>query len=76
MTPKLLLAAAILALPLAAQAGSLQLFTEYTPPDIMRDGQRIIGISPDKVKEVMGRAGIIYSVAITGWKRGHDSAHG
>jgi polar amino acid transport system substrate-binding protein len=74
MTPKLILAASVLALPLAAQAGSLQLFTEYTPPDIMRDGQRIIGISPDKVKEIMSRAGISYTVEIMAWKRAYELA--
>jgi polar amino acid transport system substrate-binding protein len=74
MTPKLILAAAILALPWAAQAGPLQLFTENTPPDIMRDGERIVGISPDKVKEIMARAGIAYTVEIMAWRRAYELA--
>ena len=74
MTLKLLLAASLLALPLAAQAGSLQLFTENTPPDIMRDGQRIVGISPEKVKEIMSRAGISYTVEIMAWRRAYELA--
>jgi len=74
MAPKLILAASILALPLAAQAGSLQLFTENTPPDIMRDGDRIVGISPDKVKEIMSRAGISYTIEIMAWRRAYEMA--
>ena len=74
MAPKLILAASILALPLAAQAGSLLLFTENTPPDIMRDGDRIIGISPDKVKEIMSRAGITYTIEIMAWRRAYEMA--
>ncbi|WP_035375293.1 substrate-binding periplasmic protein [Pseudoduganella violaceinigra] len=71
---KLLLAATAFALPLAAQAGALQLFTEYTPPDIMRDGARIYGISPDKVKEIMSRAGIAYTIEIMAWRRAYELA--
>ncbi|WP_139232644.1 ABC transporter substrate-binding protein [Duganella sp. CF458] len=74
MAPKLHLAATILALPLAAPAGPLQLFTEYTPPDIMREGETIVGISPDKVKEIMARAGIGYSIEIMAWRRAYELA--
>jgi polar amino acid transport system substrate-binding protein len=74
MAPKKLLAISILALPLAALAGPLQLFTEYTPPDIMRDGERIVGISPDKVKELMARAGITYTIEIMAWRRAYELA--
>ena len=74
IAPKQLLAAMLLALPLAAPAASLQLFTEYTPPDIMRDGEKIYGISPDKVKEIMSRAGITYTVEIMAWKRAYELA--
>ncbi len=72
MVSKLQLAASILALPLAASAGSLQLFTEYTPPDIMREGERIYGISPDKVKEIMSRAGVSYTIEIMAWRRAYE----
>ncbi|WP_342117112.1 substrate-binding periplasmic protein [Pseudoduganella sp. OTU4001] len=72
MPPKLLLALPLLALPLAAPAGSLQLFTEHTPPDIMRDGERVYGISPDKVKEIMSRAGINYTIEVTAWRRAYE----
>ncbi len=74
MTRKLHLVASILALPLAASAGSLQLFTEYTPPDIMREGEKIVGISPDKVKEIMARAGISYTIEIMAWRRAYEMA--
>jgi len=74
MTPKLLLAASLLALALTAQAGPLHLFTENTPPDIMRDGQRIVGISPEKVKAIMSRAGIDYTMEIMAWKRAYELA--
>jgi polar amino acid transport system substrate-binding protein len=74
MAPKLLLAASMLALPLAARAGALQLFTEYTPPDIMREGERIVGISPDKVREIMSRAGITYSIEVMAWRRAYEMA--
>jgi len=56
MTPKLLLAASLLALTFAAQAGPLHLFTENTPPDIMRDGQRIVGEKLSQV-EIASRVG-------------------
>lgn len=71
---QLFLAGSLLALPLAALAGSLQLFTEYTPPDIMREGERIVGISPDKVKEIMSRAGITYTIEIMAWRRAYELA--
>lgn len=74
MVPKLLFALSLLTLPLAAPAASLRLFTEYTPPDIMRDGARIYGISPDKVKEIMSRAGISYSIEIMTWRRAYEMA--
>lgn len=74
MSLKPLIAAAVLALPLAAPAGPLQLFTEYTPPDIMRDGERIYGISPDKVREIMTRAGIAYTMEIMAWRRAYELA--
>lgn len=70
----LLLAAWIFALPMAAQAGTLQLYTENTPPDIMREGERITGISTDKVKEIMSRAGIRYTMEIMAWKRAYELA--
>ncbi len=74
MSPKPLLAAAMLALPLAAPGGPLQLYTEYTPPDIMRAGEHIVGISPDKVKEIMSRAGITYTIEIMAWRRAYELA--
>lgn len=74
MAPKLLLAVPILALPLTAPAGPLQLFTEHTPPDIMRDGERVYGISPDKVKEIMSRARIGYSIEVMAWRRAYELA--
>ncbi len=74
MTPKLLFATLLLALPLAARAAPLQLYTENTPPDIMRDGERIVGISPDKVREIMSRARISYTMEIMAWKRAYELA--
>ncbi|MCE3263140.1 MAG: transporter substrate-binding protein [Pseudoduganella sp.] len=74
MAPKLLFAVPLLALPLAAPAGTLQLFTEHTPPDIMRDGERVYGISPDKVKAIMSRAGISYTIEIMAWRRAYELA--
>lgn len=64
----------LLALPLAAPAAPLQLFTEHTPPDIMRDGERVYGISPDKVKAIMSRAGISYTIEVTAWRRAYELA--
>lgn len=74
MAPKMLLVLPVLALPLAAPAAPLQLFTEHTPPDIMRDGERVFGISPDKVKEVMSRAGISYTIEVMAWRRAYELA--
>ncbi|WP_374583820.1 substrate-binding periplasmic protein [Pseudoduganella sp.] len=72
MTAQLLTAIAVLALPCAAPAEPLRLFTEHTPPDIMRDGERVFGISPDKIKEIMSRAGISYTVEVMAWRRAYE----
>lgn len=73
--PRTLLLATFLLAPLqAAPAEPLQLFTEFTPPDIMRDGDRIVGISPDKVTEIMRRAGISYTIEIMAWRRAYELA--
>ncbi|WP_051293657.1 substrate-binding periplasmic protein [Pseudoduganella violaceinigra] len=63
--------ALVLSIPAAALAGDLRLLTEYSPPDIMRDGERIYGISPDLLRLAMAKTGLPYSMEIMAWRRAY-----
>jgi polar amino acid transport system substrate-binding protein len=58
----------------AACAATLRLVTENGPPMNMRVGDRIIGVSTDKVREAMKRAGIKYSLELMPWKLAYSLA--
>ncbi|NHZ95790.1 ABC transporter substrate-binding protein [Massilia sp. CCM 8734] len=53
-----------------------QLFitTEYAPPAIMVEGERVAGYSSDKIHEIMARTGMSYSIDVLPWKRAFTSA--
>lgn len=68
-----LLAAALL-LPPAAVAAGLRIVGEHLPPSSMMDGDTVIGRETRKVREIMARAGISYSIELLPWKRAYAQA--
>lgn len=63
---------------LAAPPARLVLLTEYAPPGSMLEGENagaaVIGRSSDRVREVMGRTGIAFTMEVQPWKRAYTSA--
>jgi polar amino acid transport system substrate-binding protein len=53
----------------AADPPRLHLMTENSPPISMRDGNKVVGSATDKVREVMARAGIAYTLELLPWRR-------
>ena len=78
MRIKTITVAAMLALGCAAsraqQAPRLYLATEAAAPHSMLDGKRVVGIGPDTVRELMGRAGIDHTIEMLPWKRAYATA--
>ena len=62
------------ALARADAAPRLYLTTETSAPYSMRDGDHVIGIGTDMVREAMARAGIAYSIDVLPWKRAYTAA--
>lgn len=64
----------------AAPAPQLTLLTEFAPPASMLEGGNasgtgaVIGRSSDKVRELMQRTGIAYTMDIQPWKRAYTAA--
>lgn len=61
----------------AARAQStprLYITTEASAPYSMRDGERVIGIGTDMVRDIMARSGIAYSIELLPWKRAYTAA--
>ena len=58
----------------AAAPSALYITTEYSPPASMMDGHNLVGFSTDKVREIMSRAAIPYTLALLPWKRAYTSA--
>ncbi|QPI53090.1 ABC transporter substrate-binding protein [Massilia antarctica] len=52
----------------------LYITTEYSPPASMLDGEHVIGYSTEKVREIMARASISYSIDLLPWKRAYTAA--
>jgi len=76
-----LLLAGLLWLSTGAQAApQLTILTEHSPPASMLDNGAIggagnvIGNGSDKVREVMARAGVTYTMEIQPWKRAYTAA--
>jgi polar amino acid transport system substrate-binding protein len=75
--------AALLLLAAAAQAqtqtaqrpGALYITTESAAPSSMDDSEgQVIGIATDKVRAVLDRAGLAYSIDLLPWKRAYAAA--
>lgn len=67
---------ALLALAACAPAVgvTLRLVTEHGPPASMRDGDKIVGIATDKLREAMARTGIAYTIELMPWKLAYSFA--
>lgn len=57
-----------------AQPPTLYVATEYSPPSSMRENGVVTGISADKVREMMARAGVGYRIDLLPWKRAYTAA--
>jgi polar amino acid transport system substrate-binding protein len=52
----------------------LYLATEASAPSSMLEGGRVVGIGPDKAREIMHRAGIAHTIELLPWKRAYNNA--
>lgn len=52
----------------------LYLTTEAAPPYSVREGEHVIGIGADTVREIMGRANIDHTIELLPWKRAYTAA--
>jgi polar amino acid transport system substrate-binding protein len=63
-----------------AEPPQLTILTEYSPSSSMYEngsdsgGGRVIGTGSDKVREIMARAGVSYTIAMQPWKRAYTAA--
>ena len=62
------------AAPPAQSEPRLYLTTELAPPYSVREGERVIGIGADTVREIMGRANIEHTIELLPWKRAYTAA--
>jgi polar amino acid transport system substrate-binding protein len=77
MSPKPLAIAVLLALcatPAARCEPKLYLATEASAPSSMLEDGKVVGIGTDKVREIMARAGIDYTIELLPWKRAYRTA--
>jgi polar amino acid transport system substrate-binding protein len=58
----------------AQRAPRLFLATEAAPPYSVREGERVIGIGADTVREIMARAQIDNTIELLPWKRAYAAA--
>ena len=68
-----LLAVALLVPALAGAAG-VRIVGEHLPPSSMMEGNVVVGRETTKVREIMARAGIAYSIELLPWKRAYAQA--
>lgn len=68
--------AAMCTLPQGARAALPRLYitTETSAPASMMDGDKVIGTGTDKVREIMARSGVAYTIELLPWKRAYTSA--
>jgi polar amino acid transport system substrate-binding protein len=63
-----------------AQPPQLTILTEYSPSSSMYEngsdsgGGRVIGTGSDKVREIMARTGVAFTIAMQPWKRAYTAA--
>ncbi len=58
----------------AQRAPRLYLTTEAAPPYSVREGEQVVGIGADTVREIMVRARIDHSIEMLPWKRAYTAA--
>jgi polar amino acid transport system substrate-binding protein len=58
----------------AAAVPHLYITTESSPPTSMQAGAQVIGSGTDKVREIMARTGITYTIDLLPWKRAYTFA--
>ena len=68
------LAALLLMLPVAAGAQGVRIVGEHLPPSSMMEGNVVVGRETTKVRDIMARAGIAYSIELLPWKRAYAQA--
>jgi polar amino acid transport system substrate-binding protein len=68
------LAAVACAASALASAGTLRIVTEHGPPTNMREGDKIIGIGTDKLREALSRTGFAYTIELMPWKLAYSFA--
>ncbi|PMQ11394.1 ABC transporter substrate-binding protein [Janthinobacterium sp. AD80] len=68
-----LLAAALL-MPALAAAADVRIVGEHLPPSSMMEGNVVVGRETRKVREIMARAGIRYTIELLPWKRAYAQA--
>jgi polar amino acid transport system substrate-binding protein len=69
-----LLATACALATAATPAPRLYIATETSAPLSMRDGNKVTGSATAKVREIMRRTGITYTIELLPWKRAYTSA--
>lgn len=58
----------------AAQATTLRLTTEVSPPFNMLEGDKIVGRATDQVRELMDRAQVSFTMELLPWARAYNMA--
>ena len=66
--------AALLLMPMAAGAQGVRIVGEHLPPSSMMEGNVVVGRETMKVREIMARAGIGYTIELLPWKRAYAQA--
>lgn len=70
-----LLAAGLLLMANAGMAAGLRIVGEqHLPPSSMMDGDKVVGRETAKVRDLMARAGVNYSIMLLPWKRAYAQA--
>jgi polar amino acid transport system substrate-binding protein len=71
-----LLLALLWAGPLTSTAAParLHLTTEHSPPDVMLEEGEVVGISTEKIRLAMARAGVGYDIDLLPWQRAYATA--
>jgi polar amino acid transport system substrate-binding protein len=69
----ILLLLALCAIPAAHGEPPLYIAAEPAPTAHMHEG-RVVGLGPDQMHEIMGRAGITYTIELLPWKRAYAAA--
>ncbi len=68
-----LLAVALL-MPALAAAADVRVVGEHLPPSSMMEGNVVVGRETLKVRDIMARAGVSYSIELLPWKRAYAQA--